>query len=573
MPEKFASRLALTSCLAFTLITASAQTDTASAWTWIHGDAGIAQPAVYGTAGTPAPANKPGDGQMRWLDTATNLWIMSQGSHGNELWKYDRTVRQWAFIKGAVSDLGVYGSKGIADPANFPGTRSGATTWVDVNGNFWLFGGVGHSSNRDGNGFGDLSDLWMYNPHLNLWTWMAGDKVHNFTAYPNEPAMREGATGWADNNNNLWLMGGVQNYFSYRNDLWRYSIADNSWTLVRNTTTSPGTVFGQQGVSSPVNTPGAIAHAIGWTDPDNNLWMYSGDMVFDESSRPVTQPSNAIWKYTISTNQWTWVAGDQLLTRPASYGQLNIPSPDIQPGNRSGALWAADKHGNLFVYGGKGYLTATETGNKADLWKFDAGTRQWTWIKGSQQADQSPVYGQRGVAGFSNTPGSRAGGLLWVANEGEVYLMGGAQKNDLWKLTAVLKTFYADNDGDGYGDPSRPRYAVAGLPGYVANADDCNDHNASMYPGSAIPCEAIYSFTARISPNPCTDACRLLIQGGKQNEPFEVRVHDFQHLLRGQKKQLFAGESYQFGSNLRAGYYFVEIIQGDERKVMKLLKL
>jgi len=47
---------------------------------------------------------------------------------------------------------------------------------------------------------------------------------------------------------------------------------------------------------------------------------------------------------------------------------------------------------------------------------------------------------------------------------------------------------YADNDGDGFGDLSQPM--PCDTPG-VANADDCDDNNAAIFPGAAEICDGI----------------------------------------------------------------------------------
>jgi len=45
-----------------------------------------------------------------------------------------------------------------------PGGRSNSTAWVDKNGQFWLFGGLGYdSTSKTGNGF--LNDMWRYLPY------------------------------------------------------------------------------------------------------------------------------------------------------------------------------------------------------------------------------------------------------------------------------------------------------------------------------------------------------------------------------------------------------------------------
>lgn len=45
-------------------------------------------------------------------------------------------------------------------------------------------------------------------------------------------------------------------------------------------------------------------------------------------------------------------------------------------------------------------------------------------------------------------------------------------------------TYYADTDGDGYGDPSKPMEVCGEVPtGYVANDEDCCDQDPDAYPG------------------------------------------------------------------------------------------
>jgi hypothetical protein len=45
-----------------------------------------------------------------------------------------------------------------------------------------------------------------------------------------------------------------------------------------------------------------------------------------------------------------------------------------------------------------------------------------------------------------------------------------------------LLTWYADADGDGFGNPATTQQAATAPPDYVANAKDCNDNNAAIHP-------------------------------------------------------------------------------------------
>ena len=51
------------------------------------------------------------------------------------------------------------------------------------------------------------------------------------------------------------------------------------------------------------------------------------------------------------------------------------------------------------------------------------------------------------------------------------------------------RTYYRDNDGDGYGNPDVPKEAESCPLGYVANNRDCDDTNAKIHPGASEICD------------------------------------------------------------------------------------
>jgi hypothetical protein len=55
----------------------------------------------------------------------------------------------------------------------------------------------------------------------------------------------------------------------------------------------------------------------------------------------------------------------------------------------------------------------------------------------------------------------------------------------------VKTTYYADADGDGYGNPSAAVQACSQPAGYVTNATDCNDTSNSIHPGAAELCNGV----------------------------------------------------------------------------------
>jgi len=51
------------------------------------------------------------------------------------------------------------------------------------------------------------------------------------------------------------------------------------------------------------------------------------------------------------------------------------------------------------LFGGFGLdATGTPNGTVNDIWKLDFSTKQWTWVAGSDAANQQGVYGTQGTA-------------------------------------------------------------------------------------------------------------------------------------------------------------------------------
>ena len=215
-------------------------------WAGVSGSTTVDQPGTYGTRGIAAPANVPGarGRAVSWIDSSGKLWLFggngtdSAGSGGwlNDLWKYDPTTLEWTWVSGSntVNQLGTYGTKGLAAPANVPGARGGAISWIDSSGCLWLFGGVGY----------DLTayypsivfmDLWKYDPATLEWTWASGSRSTNragiygtkdTAALSNIPGARDSAVAWRDSSGNLWLFGGFgldsAGSAGGLNDLWHF---------------------------------------------------------------------------------------------------------------------------------------------------------------------------------------------------------------------------------------------------------------------------------------------------------------------------------------------------------------
>ena len=141
-------------------------------------------------------------------------------------------------------------------------------------------------------------------------------------------------------------------------------------------------------------------------------------------------------------NEWTWVGGSNAINQKGIYGTQGTPAATNIPGSRGGApaTWF-DASGNLWLFGGAGFDSVRTGGQLNDLWKYSAG--QWTWIGGSNLANQPGVYGTQGTPLPSNIPGARRNTAHWIDASGNLWLFGGGgfdsvgtlsgQLNDLWK--------------------------------------------------------------------------------------------------------------------------------------------
>ncbi|MGB0063796.1 MAG: chitobiase/beta-hexosaminidase C-terminal domain-containing protein [Terracidiphilus sp.] len=150
-------------------------------------------PGAYGTLGVPSADNIPGArfAAANWIDSTGNFWLFggfgfdateteTDWGYLNDLWELNTSTNppQWTWVGGsstlpaacsgvnqtyACGQPGVYGTLGTPGALNAPGSRDGASSWIDKSGSLWLFGGFGGGVSGDG---GHLNDLWVFQSTL-----------------------------------------------------------------------------------------------------------------------------------------------------------------------------------------------------------------------------------------------------------------------------------------------------------------------------------------------------------------------------------------------------------------------
>jgi uncharacterized repeat protein (TIGR02543 family) len=420
-------------------------TPSVNLWTWVHGANTVNQIGTYGTKGVAAAADLPGARSyaVSWIDSNNNRWLFGGQGYDSigtnvgalsDLWKFDGI--NWTWVSGAntSSQIGSYGTEGVAATANIPGAHFGAVSWIDSNDNLWLFGGQGYDSNSN---VGYLNDLWKFDG--TNWIWVSGANTvgqigtygaKGVAAAASVPGARWLAVSWRDSSGNLWLFGG-QGYdangnVGYLSDLWKFDGANWTWVSGANTVGQIGT-YGTKGVAAAINGPGGRNGAVSWIDNSGNLWLFGGQGYGSFSNN--VGYLNDLWKFD-GTN-WTWVSGANTTNQIGTYGTKGIAAATNVPDARSAAISWIDSSGNLWLFGGNPDFN--------DLWKFD-GTN-WTWVSGATAAGQIGTYGTKGVAATANVPGARNGAISWIESSGNVWLFGGSgydstgttgYLNDLW---------------------------------------------------------------------------------------------------------------------------------------------
>jgi len=233
-----------------------------------------------------------------------------------------------------------------------------------------------------------------------------------------------------------------------------------TWMSGSSTTDAVG-VYGTEGTASTSNVPGARGGSVGWTDSSGDLWLFGGWGIATNSAAGATGELNDLWEFNATEKTWTWVSGSDTASvygGPVTlgvYGTQNVASANNVPGPRDSAVSWMDSSGNLWLFGGTGYTSATTSGMFNDLWEFNSTSKEWTWVSGSNTTGAKGVYGMLGTASTSNAPGARGGSgggasVSWTDSSGNFWLFGGwgydstgteGYLNDLWEFNATAKTW------------------------------------------------------------------------------------------------------------------------------------
>jgi len=265
-------------------------------WTWVSGSNLPNDYGYFGVQGIPSIINYPSarsETNISWVDSSTNnLWCFggllantSQSSH--DLWKYDIATNEWTWMKGdTIFSNPVFGTKGIPDPVNSPGSRAAHAKWTSNNGNFWLHGGQRFWPPTE------FNDVWKYDISNNCWTWSNGYNNTNIGFASGNcsedtsnvpPVVFENKFNWKDKCGNFWML-------SLKNLMWEFSPVSETWNLTGGTYNLTMPIhYGIKGIPDPANHPGISGGSETWTDNTGIFWY-------------IDRVSGTMWKFEPDTN-------------------------------------------------------------------------------------------------------------------------------------------------------------------------------------------------------------------------------------------------------------------------------
>lgn len=423
-------------------------------WTWVAGGNSTDAAGSFGTRLVADPANVP-PGKYRSssaADASNNLWVFGGNSADNttwnDLWKWNGTNWIWMSGSTASGQAGVYGTKGVPDASNRPGSRGQSAMWVNSSGHIYVFGGRSAASTA-------WNDVWKYVPGTDMWTWVSGASTatqktgtygtRGVADAANTPNSRYQGCGAKDASGNFWFFGGFGptapiGATKYFHDLWKHDGSNWTWVAGNSATNTAG-VYGTKGTPASGNLPGTRLGCAAWVDSSGNFWVFGGE---GYATTGPLEATNDLWKYDPGADMWTWMKGGSAGNETGNYGTKGVADASNEPPARKFPTYWQDASGNLWLYGGIIDNATTTPPKKSDLWKYSPSSNMWTWVAGDNTNNVAPDYGALGVAASTNNPGGRfdstmalidsVGNLFIFGGQASNWSTGAGRRNDLWKF-------------------------------------------------------------------------------------------------------------------------------------------
>lgn len=222
-------------------------------------------------------------------------------------------------------------------------------------------------------------------------------------------------------------------------DFWKYDPVNNVWTWIKGEPIYEPrkSNYGKLRVESNQNLPGNRERACAFTDKNDDIWFFGGKSENEDGKQEFYSD---LWRFKPSTGNWTWMGGDNQNDQIGSYGQMGLPSVSNKPGARENPYCWSDQDGLIWIFGGNGKASQTNSGKLNDLWLFSHEDYLWVWAGGSNEINDKGSFNGKFSKG---TISARKFGGYFRDFRNDLWVYGGEgidQKNeegnlgDLWKI-------------------------------------------------------------------------------------------------------------------------------------------
>jgi hypothetical protein len=206
-----------------------------------------------------------------------------------------------------------------------------------------------------------------------------------------------------------------------------------------------------------------------------------GGYSFSGANGDKTQPSQGGFDYWVVKTDANGIKQWDARFGGTAYDKLKAAEPTADGGYILGGWSESGMNGDK-TQPGKG---------KGDYWvvKTDAnGIKQWDAQFGGSGEEKMHSVFETSDGGFI------LGGYTYSLQSGDITEPSDGL-NDYWIVkmqgSTPGTTYYADSDGDGYGNINADTIAFSQPAGYITDHSDCNDSNAGVHPGATDICNSI----------------------------------------------------------------------------------
>ena len=166
--------------------------------------------------------------------------------------------------------------------------------------------------------------------------------------------------------------------------------------------------------------------------------------------------------------------------------------------------------------------------------------------------------------------------LIWNGYEGFAHEDYNVYRGTTSANMALLTTIEANgyNSFTDYNAPAGNIYYMIA----IADGPACNPSLRTTGEGQQIASNiatnadglaAVNWIAMNVWPNPASSAGTLVIQSNSTSQSFEARITDITGRIVEVVKGLEVGKSTQFGTSLAAGVYNIEVLSGDNQRMLK----